>query len=126
MREFIETGIGGKPRFLPFIRGRLDRVNGTPVADLKVRNVQGQQFIRREQNLTWTGTLPASNSVPAASGGARTTTATRRCRSRRAWPASSALKLGDSMTFNVGGEEFRPRSRASATSNGTPSRPTSS
>ena len=38
MCEFIETGIGGKPEFLPFIRGRLTAINGTPVAELEGRD----------------------------------------------------------------------------------------
>jgi putative ABC transport system permease protein len=78
MREFIETGIGGEPKFLPFIRGRLTAINGTPVADLEIRDTQGKQFIRREQNITWTGTLPESNR--SAGPGGASNTASHRCR----------------------------------------------
>ena len=93
--------------FLPFIRGRLTAINGTPVADLKVRDVQGAATSSAASRTSpGRRTLPESNRSAPASGGARTTAASRRCRCEEDVARELGVKLGDSMTFNVGGEEF--------------------
>ncbi len=106
MREFIETKIGGKAQFLPFIRGRLTAIQGAPVAGIGSGNVQARQFVRREQNITWTGTLPASNTIVAGKWWGEGYRGEPQMSLEEGIARELGVKLGDSMTFNVGGEEF--------------------
>jgi putative ABC transport system permease protein len=106
MQTFIRDEIGSRPQALPFLRGRLAAINGTAVQEMQIKDPQGANFIRREQNITWTAALPASNKI----------------RDGEWWRADYqgepqisidldvarglGIKVGDTMTFNIGGEEF--------------------
>ena len=106
MREFIQTEIGSKPNALPFIRGRLTAINGKPVADMDIRDLQGANFIRREQNITWTAELPESNKISTGKWWGAGYRGTPQMSLDEDVARGLGVKVGDSMTFNVGGEEF--------------------
>jgi putative ABC transport system permease protein len=106
MREFLRTGIGTEPKSLPFIRGRLTAINGEDVAARGIRNPQGANFIRREQNITWTGTLPESNRIRTGKWWGAGYRGAPQMSLDEDIARGLGVKLGDTMTFNVGGEEF--------------------
>ncbi len=103
--ELFRTELGSEPEFLPLIRGRLTSINGVAIDDYTFPNPQGENFVRREANLTWTPTLPESNKIVDGEW----------------WPADYAgelqvslesefadnigVSLGDELGFTVGGEE---------------------
>ncbi|MES2818990.1 MAG: ABC transporter permease [Pseudomonadota bacterium] len=90
----------------PVIPGRLSLINGEAVRQVVSKDSQGERAIRRDLSLTWAADLPEGNQLLAGQW----------------WPdaaphdlpgvsvesdlaESLALKLGDRMTFSVGGLE---------------------
>ncbi|MCK6371229.1 MAG: FtsX-like permease family protein, partial [Gammaproteobacteria bacterium] len=106
MERFIREKIGTEPSSLPFIRGRLAAINGKPVADREFGNMQGTNFARREQNITWTGKLPESNSIAEGEWWGEGYDGEPQISLEADIARGLGVKVGDSMTFNVGGEEF--------------------
>jgi putative ABC transport system permease protein len=106
MREFIRQQIGSEPSSLPFIRGRLARIGDQPVEQMRFRNLQGENFARREQNLTWTATLPESNRISDGQWWGAGYRGTPQISLEEDIARGLGVKVGDMMTFNVGGEEF--------------------
>jgi putative ABC transport system permease protein len=91
-------------RMLPMVRGRMTAINGKPVADMDFPEERGDGFARREQNLTWTDELGAGNTItagrwwtPADRGKPLVSVATD-------FQDSLGVKLGDKLSFDVGGE----------------------
>lgn len=106
MDRFIREKIGTEPTSLPFIRGRLTAINGTPVGDMKFGNMQGENFVRREQNITWTGALPESNRIRSGRWWGEDYSGEPQMSLEEDVARGLGVEVGDSMTFNVGGEEF--------------------
>lgn len=106
MREFIRGEIGSEPEFLPFIRGRLTAINNRPVAPMEWEDSRARDFVRREQNITWTGTLPESNRLQSGEWWGGNYRGEPQLSLEEEMAASLGVKLGDTMTFNVAGEEF--------------------
>lgn len=106
MREFIQQQIGSKPESLPFIRGRLTAINGRDVATLELRDGPGANFIRREQNLTWTAELPQSNRIRSGQWWGAGYRGEPQISLEQDVARSLGVKVGDTMSFNVAGEEF--------------------
>lgn len=106
MREFIQQQIGSKPESLPFIRGRLTAINGKDVASMALRDGPGASFIRREQNLTWTAELPQSNRIRSGQWWGPAYHGEPQISLEQDVARSLGVEVGDSMTFNVAGEEF--------------------
>ncbi len=106
MARFIREKIGSEPSSLPFIRGRLTAINDKPVADMKLGNMQGANFVRREQNITWTGGLPESNRIVSGEWWGEDYEGAPQMSLEEDVARGLGVKVGDSMSFNVGGEEF--------------------
>jgi putative ABC transport system permease protein len=106
MKEFIEGEIGSKPTSLPFIRGRLIAINGRDVQELEITDPQGANFVRREQNITWTGELPESNKVRTGEWWGADYAGEPQMSLEEDVARGLGVEVGDTMTFNVGGEEF--------------------
>ena len=106
MRTFIESEIGSKPQALPFLRGRLAAINGKPVQDMKVENPQGMNFMRREQNLTWVAELPETNKIKEGKWWGADYKGEAQISLDEDVTRSVGIKLGDTLTFNIGGEEL--------------------
>ncbi|HTW37951.1 MAG TPA: FtsX-like permease family protein [Steroidobacteraceae bacterium] len=93
-------------RMLPMIRGRLTGIDGRPIELLRFRGERGEGFAEREQNITWAAELGADNRViagrwwgPQEFGKPLVSLATE-------FQESLGLKLGDRLTFEIGGEPF--------------------
>jgi putative ABC transport system permease protein len=120
VRDFFVANGAVTPTLVPMVRARLISVNDEPVAELRERQRQRQRsnnsmlqdededrargFMEREANLTWSEEFPAGNKLvkgewwqPNDGGGARISVDEGVARAMR-------LKLGDKMTYDVGGE----------------------
>ncbi|HUN73204.1 MAG TPA: FtsX-like permease family protein [Steroidobacteraceae bacterium] len=93
-------------RMMPMIRGRLTRIDGRSVESLRFRGQRGEGFADREQNITWAEDLGADNQIvaghwwgPKDFGKPLVSLATE-------FQESLGLRLGDRLTFDVGGEPF--------------------
>jgi putative ABC transport system permease protein len=108
-QAFIDALIerGGTPsRVLPMIRGRMTAINGQPIERLQFNRQEGEDAASREQNLSWAAELGPDNRVvagkwwgPQDAGKPLVSLATE-------FQESLHVKLGDRLTFDIGGETF--------------------
>lgn len=105
-RSYLEGEGASLTRMLPMVRGRLTRINGTPVAERKYPDRDDANFAQREQNLSWSMELGDSNTIAAgrwftpADQGAAKVSAAVEVRDRL------GIGLGDKLTFDIAGETF--------------------
>jgi putative ABC transport system permease protein len=106
VREFLaERGIGA-PEFYPMVRGRLTAVNGAPVSEADYEEERAKRLVEREFNLSYMEAMPSHNSLAAGrwfDPGARELSVEEGIARRLGW------RLGDELTFTVGGESFTAR-----------------
>jgi len=106
MRAFIEAEIGSKPQALPFLRGRLAAINGKSTDGMKPENPQAANFVRREQNLTWVAQLPESNTIKSGEWWGADYRGEPQLSLDDEVARAVGIEVGDTLTFNIGGEEI--------------------
>jgi putative ABC transport system permease protein len=102
---FAEQKIAA-PEFNPMVRGRLTEVNGRKVAESDYSEERARRLVEREFNLSFTETQPAHNTLVAGqwfAPGAQEVSVEEGIATRLGW------KMGDELTFAVGGESFKAR-----------------
>src|SRR5690606_16635939 len=96
------------PEFTPLARGRISRVNGTPLAEYRAKDERAEEELRDELNLTWAEALGDDNRIVDGEWWAPGDTA----------PQVSieddeldemGLELGDTLTYSIGGQEVTAR-----------------
>ncbi|MGD9951484.1 MAG: ABC transporter permease [Burkholderiales bacterium] len=90
----------------PMVRGRLVAVNGRPVSPDDFGEERAKRLVEREFNLSYADELPGHNRIAAGrwfAPGARETSVEEGIAKTLGW------KLGDELTFSVGGEQFAAR-----------------
>ncbi|MFF7709332.1 FtsX-like permease family protein [Pseudomonas sp. NPDC007930] len=88
----------------PVVPGRLTAINGQPAGDHVAAESRGERALQRDLSLTWAASLPAGNRVEAGHWWQARAEGTLPGVSVEAELAQSlGLKLGDRLTFNVGG-----------------------
>ncbi len=107
LRAFFRQEVGQEPVALPLIRGRLSAVNGVPVENYTGNNAQGTAFLQREANLTWTDTLPASNKISVGRWWGAGYDGSLQFSLDADMAANLGVGIGDTLTFNVAGEDIR-------------------
>jgi putative ABC transport system permease protein len=100
VQQLRQNGIAD-PQLYPMIRGRLIRINDTPVTDQTYQDERAQRLVNREFNLSTMRDVPPQNTI----------TAGRWYRDRMPEASVEAglantlnLKLGDRLTFDMGGQ----------------------
>jgi putative ABC transport system permease protein len=104
--DFLHARGAQTARVLPMIRGRLVAINGRSLERLAVGGENGDRLATREQNLTWAAQLGDDNRViegrwwtPEDFGKPLVSLSTE-------MQESLGLRVGDKLTFDVGGESF--------------------
>ncbi|MGE8438521.1 MAG: ABC transporter permease [Pseudomonas palmensis] len=101
-----EFSVHAAPLF-PVIPGRLTLINGEPVREIVSKESTGDRAVQRDLSLTWAADLPQGNTLSAGQWWQAQPTAD-------ALPGVSVeaqlaeslkLKLGDTLTFSIGGLE---------------------
>ena len=88
----------------PVVPGRLVAINGEPVRQLVSKESQGERAIRRDLSLTWSADLPKDNHLVAGQWWHERAEAELPGVSVEAELAESLqLKLGDQLSFTIGG-----------------------
>jgi putative ABC transport system permease protein len=94
------------PEFYPMVRGRLTAVNGRPVGAADYEDERAKRLVEREFNLSYMTEPPSHNRVAAGrwfDPGSRELSVEQGIAERLGW------KLGDELTWSVGGESFTAR-----------------
>ncbi|MSQ99944.1 MAG: FtsX-like permease family protein [Gammaproteobacteria bacterium] len=93
-------------RALPMLRARLIKLNGREVTGLKFTDPRGENFARREQNITWQADLGLDNQLLEGRWWDKEDQGLSLVSVASEFQEAMDLKLGDSMSFDVGGEIF--------------------
>ena len=94
------------PDLYPMVRGRLTAVNGKPVGEADFSEERAKRLVEREFNLSYMETLPAHNALAAGrwlDPRGKELSVEEGIAERLGW------KLGDELTFSVGGDAFSAR-----------------
>jgi len=106
VRRFLADAGVGAPELEPMVRGRLVEVNGQPVRASDFDEERARRLVEREFNLSYAEALPGHNQLAAGrwfAPGADELSVEEGIAERLGW------KLGDALTFSVGGERFTAR-----------------
>ncbi len=106
MRTFFAEELGVVPEYLPFIRGKIVRISGTPIDEYKFPNGNGHFIVDQESNFTWQGALPETNRITAGQWwGADYSGAPQGSLDER-MARRLGVGVGDSLGLNIGGEDL--------------------
>jgi putative ABC transport system permease protein len=106
IEAFFHEEMDTTPDFLPFIRGKLVRINGIPADETEFTDPRGANFVNREANLTWRAELPESNKIEAGEWWADDFDGEIQVSLESGLARSLGVGIGDTLGFSVGGEEF--------------------
>jgi putative ABC transport system permease protein len=106
MEKFLTDELGRAPQFLPFIRGRVTRINDKPIQQVQFKDFRASGMFRGETNLTWADELPASNEVRDGKWWGAGYEGPPQLSLEQRFAASAGIEVGDTLSFNIGGEEF--------------------
>ncbi len=106
VKTFFDERKIAVPDLYPMVRGRVVAHNGKPVSEADYTEERARRLIEREFNLSYLDAPPAHNRVTAGSWfapAARELSVEEGIAQRLGW------KLGDELTWSVGGESFSAR-----------------
>jgi len=106
IKTFFADELTVTPDFLPFIRGKIIRINAAPIDEFDFSDPRGANFVRQETNLTWKAELPESNKIQAGQWWGADYDGEIQISLDANLARSLGIGVGDTMGFNVGGEEF--------------------
>lgn len=92
----------GAPLF-PVVPGRLTAINGQAVRQLVSKDSRGERAIQRDLSLTWAADLPRDNQLIAGSWWSAERSEVPGVSVEEKLAENLQLKLGDTLTFSVGG-----------------------
>jgi putative ABC transport system permease protein len=96
------------PRFVPLVRARLTTINGRDVTQIRFEDPQGDEWARRDANLSWVEALQADNRVVAGQFWDGQPPAPQ-VSVEQDFGAELGLQLGDELGFDVAGEPVSAR-----------------
>jgi putative ABC transport system permease protein len=106
IQAFFAEELNATPDYLPFIRGKMVRINGVPVDEISFGDGPQPFVVRQETNLTWRSELPETNKIVEGQwwgadyeGPIQVSMGVDIARSLR-------IGVGDTVAFDVGGEDF--------------------
>lgn len=106
MRNFFADELDASPEFMPFIRGKIVRISGTPVDEYEFPGGRGRFFVGQESNFTWQAKLPDTNRVTAGEWWGEDYTGQTQASLDERIADRLGVGVGDSLGLNIGGEEI--------------------
>jgi putative ABC transport system permease protein len=104
VQQFFAANALPVPKLVPMVRTRLTHINDVEVAKAPIPTQRGRSYVGREVDLSWAGEVQRDNKIvagqwwrPGDEGGARISV-------EQDLAQDLGLKLGDRLTYNVGGE----------------------
>lgn len=93
---------------LPLAVGSLERINGTPVARWPFADARTRRWAERTLRLSWTTSPPAGNRILAGQWFTQAP-AQPEVSVERGWAQRFGIRLGDTLTFQVGDQSLQAR-----------------
>lgn len=109
LEEFLRAHGFGQPRMYPMVRARMTAINGVPAEARKLEGDRGRGFLEREQNLTWSQSLPEDNQLVAGEWWSAAELGQPLVSISTEYQEALGLKLGDSLSFDIAGESLTAR-----------------
>ncbi|BAN35396.1 hypothetical protein SCD_n01575 [Sulfuricella denitrificans skB26] len=109
LREFFHARHLPPPLLYPMVRGRLLAVNGKPVATVEYPDQRAQRLLEREFNLSWSGLLPDENQLVAGKWWPQSGHGSAQLSVEEGIAQTLGIKLGDELSYSVGGTNFSAR-----------------
>jgi len=106
VQQFFEEKKIAVPELYPMVRGRLVAVNGRPVSEEDYGDERAKRLVEREFNLSYMTEMPSHNQLTAGrwlDPRGRELSVEQGIAERLGW------RLGDELTWTVGGESFSAR-----------------
>jgi len=102
VKFFTDRGLPA-PVLHPLVRARLTAVNGQPVAKLHLQGENSRRMADREQNLSWSATLPAANTLTAGQWWNAEQAKQPLASLEDGFAENIGAKPGDTLTFDIAG-----------------------
>ena len=109
VQEFFRSAGTPLPDVYPMVRGRLTELNGRPVSEHDYTDERAKRLVEREFNLSHMDTLPGHNQIAAGRWFDPRNRSEAEASVEEGIAKTLGLKLGDRLTYNVGGETFTAR-----------------
>ncbi|MBU1692254.1 MAG: FtsX-like permease family protein [Gammaproteobacteria bacterium] len=109
LREFFHARHLPPPPLYPMVRGRLLAVNGKPVATVEYPDQRAQRLLEREFNLSWSDLLPDENQLVAGKWWPQSGHVSAQLSVEEGIAQTLGIKLGDELSYSVGGTNFGAR-----------------
>ena len=106
LRAFLLARGVADPVFSPWVRARLVSVNGVPMQARIPKTTRGRAFAEREQNLSWSATLPPDNRIVDGAWWTAPDPAQPQVSVASEFQEELGLKVGDRLGFDVAGESI--------------------
>lgn len=103
VRQFFRDHGLPEPVLYPMLHARLTAINGTPIEAVHVQTERARRMRDREANLSWSASLPAANTITAGHWWNAAEAKLSLASIEDGYAKDLGLKLGDTLTFNVGG-----------------------
>jgi putative ABC transport system permease protein len=100
---FADHGVAA-PTLFPMTRARLTAIGGKPLTDIHFEKEQSRRMAGREQNLSWSATLPAANTLTAGKWWDDKEAEQPLASLEDGFALDLGVKPGDTLTFDVSGE----------------------
>jgi len=98
-----------RPALFPMIRGRLVEINGKPVSSKDYVEDQARRLIDREFNLSWAEKMQSGNVIVAGRWFAASDAGKPLLSVEEGIAKTLGLKLGDDLTYDIGGSRLTAR-----------------
>jgi putative ABC transport system permease protein len=119
VQEFFARSGFTATELVPMLRARLVAIDGRPIEQLRFESDRANEFVEREANLTWAGSLPDGNRIvagrwwrepgPAAAPPAAPATTAAEVSVEVEYAERLGLQLGTVLTYDIAGETVTGR-----------------
>lgn len=104
LRTFFTERDVKAPTLAPMLRARLVGINDAASTDVRPKDDRGRGFLERDANLTWAQELPDGNKIVAGAWWSEGDDGSPRVSVEARMAASLGIGLGDTLTYEIGGE----------------------
>ena len=109
LEEFLNSHGFGDPPMYPMVRARITAINSKPSESLRFKGDGARGYLEREQNLTWASRLMDDNQLVAGHWWTAADYGKPLVSISSEYKEALQLELGDTLRFDIAGEELTVR-----------------